>query len=364
MHPLYQRLKELDSDTFQRLCFHLLKDQHPGLEISYVEGASGDEGLDVFAGELFLKPAIWQCKSFPNGVGKSQKSQIKKSLQTELKHFTPSYWILCLSIGMDAKAHRWFERLKKSYESKVKIELLSNAEIVHELMHRRSLRNQFFQGAVFDLAELKRIVSDSGKLTLEELEKATDASLEDIVERWKERDARFNYQIVFDGDLGPPKALQGPPPPGLVMSRWQDGKTVNVFARDAASLRANPPQFSTTFKGSGIKKYEAFIKTGAPQEFEADEVEPIRSDWALMSDLANIHDTYKLRVAPSPLLTNIKRSVRLEFVGNPGTGAVRYEVMELRPVRAGTEELERHPLGEFLVFLLQHCWRNWKIIPS
>ena len=181
MHSLYQRLKELDPDTFQRLCFHILKDRHPGLEVRHVEGASGDEGLDVFAGELSGKPAIWQCKSFRDGVGKSQKTQIRKSLRTALKHFTPSRWILCLSVGMDAKAHRWFERLKKTYESQVKIELLPNEEIVHELMYRRTLRNQFFPGAVIDITELKRLISGTGKMTLEELEKATDNNLEDII---------------------------------------------------------------------------------------------------------------------------------------------------------------------------------------
>ncbi len=88
MDSLYQRLKELDADTFQRLCFHILKERHPGLEVRRVEGASGDKGLDVFAGELYGKPAIWQCKSFRNAVGKSQKDQIRESLKTALKRLT------------------------------------------------------------------------------------------------------------------------------------------------------------------------------------------------------------------------------------------------------------------------------------
>ena len=236
MHSLYQRLKELDSDTFQRLCFHILKERHPGLKLRHVEGAAGDEGLDVFAGDLHARPAIWQCKSFPNCVGKSQKAKIKESLQTALKHFTPSYWILCLSVGMDTKTHRWFQRLQKSYASVVKIELLDNGELVHELAHRRSLRNLFFQGAVFDLTELRRIVTGTGDMSMEELQKVTDANLEDTIERWKERDARFNYQIVFDGDLGPPTLRQQPLQPGLVMSIWQGDQTVTAFLQSPCPL--------------------------------------------------------------------------------------------------------------------------------
>ena len=337
MDSLCQRLKELNPDAFQKLCFHILKERHPGLQVRHVEGAGGDEGLDVFAGELSGRPAIWQCKRFLNGVGKSQKEQIKKSLQTALKHFTPSYWILCLSVGMDAKAHRWFQKLQKSYESQVKIELLDNMEIVHELAHRRSLRNLAFPGAVFDVTELKRIVSGSGDKSMEELEKVTDANLEDMIERWKERDARFNYQIVFDGDLGPPR--QGPLQAGLIMSIRQGDKTVNVFARDQ-SLETNPPQFSTVFQGSGIPKIEALINTGAAQEFETDEIGPIKSDWPLLSDVSNVASIYKLILAPSPELTNRKRSVRVDFVRENGTETVRYELMDLRPVRVGKEEFE------------------------
>jgi len=112
MDSLYQRLKELDPDTFQRLCFQLLKERHPEQDIRHVEGASGDKGLDVFAGELYGKPAIWQCKAFPNGVGKSQKQQIRESLRTALKNFSPAHWNLCLTLTWMRRASRWFEKLK------------------------------------------------------------------------------------------------------------------------------------------------------------------------------------------------------------------------------------------------------------
>lgn len=54
------------------------------------------------------------------------------------------------------------------------------------------------------------------------------------------------------------------------------GKTVNVFARDAESLRADPPKFATTFTGSGIEKFEKLVKTGAPQEFDTHELGAMR----------------------------------------------------------------------------------------
>ena len=152
----------------------------------------------------------------------------------------------------------------------------------------------------------------------------TDLNLEDTIERWEDRDSRFKYQIVFDGDVGPPALPRGPIPAGLVMSISQPGgKTVNVFARDVKSLRNDPPKFSTMFKGSGVKKYQAFVRTGATQEFEAEELGPITSNWPLMSDVTNVANTHKMILAPSPAITNRKRSIRVDFVGRNGPETVR-----------------------------------------
>jgi hypothetical protein len=68
MDSLYQRLKELDPDTFQRLCFQFLKERHPEQDIRHVEGASGDKGLDVFAGELYGKPGACPQPEMPSCV--------------------------------------------------------------------------------------------------------------------------------------------------------------------------------------------------------------------------------------------------------------------------------------------------------
>ena len=63
MDSLYQRLKEMDADTFQRFCFQLLEERHPGQGLRHIEGAAGDQGLDVFAGELSGKPVIGNARA-------------------------------------------------------------------------------------------------------------------------------------------------------------------------------------------------------------------------------------------------------------------------------------------------------------
>src|SRR6266404_6277228 len=69
-----------DSDTFERLCFHLLKERHPTASLRRVDGTSGDEGTDSFMGDLAAGPIVWQAKAFRNQIGDSQRDQIRKSL--------------------------------------------------------------------------------------------------------------------------------------------------------------------------------------------------------------------------------------------------------------------------------------------
>jgi hypothetical protein len=75
LQALYQRLKELDRDQFEKLCFHLLKAKYPLAKVRHVEGKAGDEGIDSYAGRFGGKLVIWQCKSFANG-GQSGNKKI------------------------------------------------------------------------------------------------------------------------------------------------------------------------------------------------------------------------------------------------------------------------------------------------
>src|SRR5690348_5846844 len=95
---LVQRIKDLDQTTFQQLCFHLMSERFPGAKIRYPEGAAGDEGVDLFLGDLDSGPTVWQCKAFQVIVtGESQKKQIRDSLRTAVKKIGPKIWILCLN---------------------------------------------------------------------------------------------------------------------------------------------------------------------------------------------------------------------------------------------------------------------------
>lgn len=345
MDALHQRLKELDPDTFHKLCFQLLKERYPGSNLRQVEGSSGDDGLDIFAGELSGEPVIWQCKSFSNGVGESQKGQIRESLNTALRNFTPKKWILCLSVNLDAKASRWWEGFKKSHSDEVTIGEMFASDIVHDLLHWRTIRNYFFPNVGLDPVDLKRLLTRTGELSDEQLEGITDATLEDYIERFKERDARFNYELVFSGDLGPELA-QTKPRPGLMMSMQDGAKTLNVLARDVEALQQNPPTMNLAFSGSGVEKLRALMKTGMSQTFHDTEFEHLGSNTPIFALPAVTGKT--LIVGPTKAFLDRRVKTRITFV--KGEEVVEYSFIEFAPVRSGTEEIEMKTVSETLPF--------------
>ena len=75
MNSLYQQLREIEPDQFQRFCAQLLKEMYPGQDIKHIEGAAGDEGIDLFKGTLSGEPCIWQCKAFRNGSENLRKNR-------------------------------------------------------------------------------------------------------------------------------------------------------------------------------------------------------------------------------------------------------------------------------------------------
>src|SRR5664279_503273 len=116
---LVRRIRDLDQIIFQQLCFHIMSERFPAAKVRYPEGVAGDEGVDLFQGDLTIRPTVWQCKAFQvNLIGDSQKAQIRDSLRDAVKNVAPKIWILCLNMNFDIKATRWFKRLQDSYRKR------------------------------------------------------------------------------------------------------------------------------------------------------------------------------------------------------------------------------------------------------
>jgi hypothetical protein len=336
INDLYQRLKALDPKTFERLCFQLLRERHPGVEIKAVDGAAGDEGVDVFTGELNEAPVIWQCKSFPNGIKESQKEQIRSSLRRAASNVRLSEWILCLSIDLDARAHQWFEKLRQSYAARFQIGLMQAGNIVSELLHRRTLLKAFFPEALLDVDALRGLLMKTGDLADDELADLTLENATQYIERLKDRDARFNYEIRFTPDGGRQERV---PQAGLIASLRHAGGAVDVFARDVEAIKANPPRIEVYAAGTGIEKIGDLITTGRGKAFGAGEIAKITSNvWFL----PNVTQPASVEIGP----LRRRGTVPCRVTFGSGSGAIVYDFIEFESVRAGSQEIELVSRGD------------------
>jgi hypothetical protein len=335
MQALLQRLKELDNKTFEQFCFHLLKEQYPGIDIRPVQGAGGDEGVDLFSGQLEGICIVWQCKAFPNGVGKSQKDQIRNSLRAAMKSVKPQRWILCLSIDLDIKAHRWWTDLQKSYRNQVTLDLVSASELVHQLIYRHTLREAFFPQAIMDVVGMRASLAQAKHISAEELATLTEDNVKVFLDRLTERGPRFAYEITFHANTGPAPASTRP---GTLLTVQDSQKTISVFPRDINSLKLDPPSVKMTVEGEGVTKFRKHLDTGYPLEFSPGELTAFSSDFDFLrpSDAGPVAD-WKLSVKQSP--ESLKQYMfRLTF--GDGDAAVTYDLVRFQTVAAGQKQVE------------------------
>lgn len=337
MHPLYQRLRELDWDTFQRLAFQLLSAKHPGLKLRHVEGAGGDQGLDLFEGQLNGNPTIWQCKNFPNGLGPRQRPQVTESLRAALKYFKPVQWILVVCVDLDTKGHKWFQKLQRSYEKKTTVGLFQASDIVRELIYRRSIRDTFFPGAVFDTITVARAIKELGEVPTEQLQQLASEPIDELIARLEQADARFDYRIVYGPNIGADIAESPPEHPLLVASVLDGEKRIDVFARDVEALKLDPPRVNFSVRGSGVAKFQEFLRTGKRTELNTDEVSAPHSTLDFLLPEKQMAG-WRVVLMPAAALSKKVVSLRITFAN--AAEEVRYELIKFRVSAAGTEQVE------------------------
>jgi len=346
MNALYQRLRDLDPKAFEDLCFQIISARHPDANITRANGAGGDMGVDIFQGDLAENPTVWQCKFFPNGVRSPQKVQIRKSLRVVLQHFKPRRWILCLPIDLNANGHTWFQQLKKEYAHRTDVGLFQASQIVRELLHRRAIRNMFFPGAVLEPTELRSILAHTGEYSDRELHQLTLENVEQYLQRLRDRDARFDYQVMFlpHGDLHPHSS----PLPGLIATVTDADKRIDVFARDIEALQLDPPKVHVTVKGEGARKLQHAIETGNSVELGPGELSHFRSSFDFL--LSGKPDPQSRVLKLEPLRRHRSKQFQFKTMFGARNSAVLYESIPFSVARQGTKEVELISVDQDLPF--------------
>ena len=352
MDPLVRRIKDLDQTTFQQLCFHVISERFPSAKVRYPEGAAGDEGVDLFEGDLSEGATVWQCKAFTVSIpGDSQKQQIRDSLRDAVKNVRPKLWILCLNLSLDIKAARWFRRLQESYarQGVAVADPFDAMDLARELMYRRTIRNHFFPNLALDVQELKSLMkaaaSSVDSISDGDLETLATENSEELLDRLQRQDPRFRYEVTFGGERGP-NVFPPPHEPHLISSMTDGRKTFKAYVRDHEALGQDPVGFTFEFSPAGGEKYVDLIRTGKPQTWAPEEVSAFRSTVPLLSSMKFVPG--KMEVSVQSLPDDRVIPLKLSFSKSEKQATLDY--VEFRKLRAGTHEVEiataeSNPLG-------------------
>ena len=150
-------------------------------------------------------------------------------------------------------------------------------------------------------------------------------------DRLQDCDPRFSYEITFPAD-GPRPA----PRPNALLTVSDNNKIVTVFPRDAKAIALDPPTAAMTLRGTGVEKFQEFLKTGKPINFAPGELTRFASDFDfLLPAGAQPVETWRLQVSQSQLP---KYCLRVTF--GAGADAIVYDLVEFATMRLGQDEAE------------------------
>ena len=150
----FRYLREMYGDAgarelFEKICAQLLHAQY-GDDAHSIRVSQGDEGVDIFVGN-FSTPIVYQCKFFLDGIGTSQKKQIRDSFGRAISAMTYKMkkWVLCIPCILSVLESNWWDewRSKQIEQTGVEIGLYDGGYLISELK-RHNLYSKIFDDDV------------------------------------------------------------------------------------------------------------------------------------------------------------------------------------------------------------------------
>ncbi len=137
-------------EQFENLCGQLIRSQSP--TATGIRVHRGDGGIDVYEGKFTGGEGIhvFQVKYFPNGIGKSQRNEVRESFtrcRTNTQ-FTTKRWTLCLPVDLSVEETEWFSKwVQEQAQFEIDIDWWGATQLEGLLYHadNRGIKEAFFK---------------------------------------------------------------------------------------------------------------------------------------------------------------------------------------------------------------------------
>ena len=123
-------------EVFEKICTHLLQAQY-GEDAHNIRVSRGDAGIDILVGDFQSPIDNYQCKYFIDGIGNSQKTQIKDSFERAIyaKDYSMRKWTLCVPCSLSSSEFKWWSEWKGQQKKihEIDIALFDGTYLISEL---------------------------------------------------------------------------------------------------------------------------------------------------------------------------------------------------------------------------------------
>ncbi|QEK12338.1 hypothetical protein FQB35_08085 [Crassaminicella thermophila] len=163
-------------DIFESICVELY--QHKYQDAHSIKVSRGDGGIDIYIGNFEETIEVYQCKYFLDGIGDSQKSQIRESFKTAVNsdQYKVNNWYLCIPniLTIDETKWWWNWKTKMETEYRVKIILRDGSYLLSELKKHNLYSYNFDDELSILLEQIREYLGETKKYYEEEIYELDD----------------------------------------------------------------------------------------------------------------------------------------------------------------------------------------------
>lgn len=131
---------------FEDACEKVLKAEYE--DATGIEAYPGDDGIDIYVGNMLYPIEVYQCKFFIEKLGDAQKNQIRNSFRTavESKNYTLKKWVLCIPKKLTLSEAKWWDEWKeKTVKKHPDLEIvLFDSTVLLDLIEKHKIDEQIF----------------------------------------------------------------------------------------------------------------------------------------------------------------------------------------------------------------------------